>query len=162
MGDREAALLGQRGRAHLVDGLREEGAQDSFEHRRGEGCRGLFRHLSGVGDLDLLRRRRRLAFQGQLAAQRAHLLAQAQERTQPLEDLSGHAGHVHRVADGAGGQVVDHRLADDGRDVLLRVLGRPAQVRSADEVGAGEERVVRRRRLLLEDVQRRAAQLPRL
>src|SRR6266849_7945867 len=162
LGDGEAPLLGQRRRAHLVDRLGQEGAQDSLEHGGGERRGRLLRHLSGVGDLDLLRRGGGLAFQRKLRAERAHLLAEPEERTQTLEDFPGDAGHVHRVADGAAGQVVHHRLADDGGHVLLRVRGRPAQVRSADEVGAGEERVAFGRRLLLEDVERGAAQLARL
>ena len=96
-----------------------------------------------------------------LSSARAELRRQAEVRPQPLHHLAGHGRHVHRVADGSGGQVFDHRLADDQGHVLLRVLRAPAQVRGGDEVRQGQQGI-RARRLLLENVSGRSGQPARL
>src|SRR5438874_630019 len=153
LGDGEAALPGEGGRGDLVDGLREEVPQDAFENRGGEAADGLRGDLAGVDDLH----RFRGALEGKLPRERADLLAQPQERPEPLQHLGGNARDVDGVPDGAGGEVLDHRVADDGGDVLLGVLGGSTEMRRADEVRALEERMIAGRRLLFEDVERGAS-----
>ena len=60
--------------------------------------------------------------------------------------------------DRAGQQEIRHLLGDLQRDVLLRLGGRGAEMRRGDDIVAAEQRIFRRR-LLDEDVDRRAGDL---
>ena len=55
--------------------------------------------------------------------------------------FGGDRGEVDRVGDRAAHQIVRHLLGDLQRDVLLRLVGRGAEVRRRDEVGRAEQRI---------------------
>src|SRR3546814_6382930 len=69
---------------------------------------------------------------------------------------SSDLGHVERVDDPAGEEIVADLLGDLDRDIDLRFVGRRAEVRGADEVRRAEQRMVGRRRFGLEHVERGA------
>ena len=92
---------------------------------------------------------------GELAGERAELLGEVEVGRQPRRILGRDVGHVERVRDRAGQQVVRHLLGDLQRHVLLRLDGRGAEMRRADEVGRAEQHVGLGR-LLDEDVEARA------
>src|SRR3546814_10550560 len=75
--------------------------------------------------------------------------------------LGRQAGDVERIGDAAGEEVIADLFRDLDRDIDLRLVGRGAEVRGADEVGGAEQRIVRRRRLLREHVERRARRVDR-
>ncbi len=96
--------------------------------------------------------------------------ARRDEGRQPRRFLGRDRRHVERVGDRAGEQVVGHLLGDLQGDVLLRLAGRGAQVRRADDVRRGrtaafslagslDEHVERRRRATLPDFERRGERL---
>src|SRR3546814_15457329 len=76
--------------------------------------------------------------------------------------LGRQAGDVERIGDAAGEEVIADLFRDLDRDIDLRLVGRGAEVRGADEVGGAEQRIVRRRRLLREHVERRARDMARI
>ena len=82
-------------------------------------------------------------------------LGELDEGRQLRQDLGRHHRRVDRRRGQLALQRLDDRLGDLDADVVLRLGGRRAQVRRADDVGPLGERVVRRRGLLLEHVEGR-------
>ena len=70
-----------------------------------------------------------------------------------------HGRHVDREADGAARQVVDEQLGRLDGDGGLRLDRRGAEVRRQDDIGHLQKRMVRRRRLLHENVEGGAGQV---
>ena len=133
----------------------------SCEHRpqqagdRGRGQRlGVHRRDHAfVGDLHLLD-----AGLGELAGERAELFGKRDEGFEFRRFLGADRGEIDGVGDGAAQQIIRHLLGDLQRDVFLRLHGRGAQMRRADDVRQREQRALRRR-LLAKHVDRRAGDL---
>ena len=139
--DDDAALLGDDRRRDHVDVLQHR-PQQAGDRRRGQRLGVHLRDRALVGDLHLAD-----AGFGELAGERAELLGERDERLQPRRFLGGDRGEVDRVGDRAAQQIIRHLLGDLQRDVLLRLGGRGAEMRRADDVGQAEQRILGRRLL---------------
>ncbi len=125
-----------------------------MQHRRGQRLHVVIGDLARVLDVDFAgSARRHLRLQG------AELLAEGQVRSEHGEQLGGERRHVDRRAHLAARQEVDDLLGDGDRDVDLRLVGRGAEVRRATTPSRAQQRVVLRRRLFREDVERGAGDL---
>ena len=132
----DAALARDDRRVDHVD-RGHEGLQQALQHDRGERpCV----HRRGVA---LIFDRRRLeAGLGELTGEAAELLGELHIGLQARHLFRADGGHVERVGDGAGEQIVAHLLGHLDRDVLLRLRGRGAEMRRADHLIEREERIV--------------------
>ena len=93
----------------------------------------------------------------QLRLQAAEALAEVRYGPQHLELLGAQRRHVHGVASDVvtpGNATICSAIATETRDLRLR--GRGAEMRRADHLVELEQRMIGRRRLLLEDVERGA------
>ncbi len=68
-------------------------------------------------------------------------------------------GHVDGEADRSLGEIIDEQLGRFQGDRFLRLGGRGAQVRRDDDVGQLQQRMIGRRRLLHEHVERRPGEM---
>ena len=89
----------------------------------------------------------------ELADEAAELFGEAHIGAQLRRFLGRQAGDVERVGDAAGEEVIRQLLGDLNGDIDLRLVGRRAEVRRADEVRRSEQRVIGRRRLGREHVE---------
>ena len=113
----------------------EKRAHQSGEHRGGDR---LDVELGGGAfdlDGDLVE-----AAMGELSDQAAELFRQRHVRPQLRRFLGAERRHVERIGDAAVDQVVGHLLGHLQRDIYLRLIGRGAEVRGADEIGGSEQR----------------------
>ncbi|MCX5738171.1 MAG: hypothetical protein NTZ61_06690, partial [Proteobacteria bacterium] len=152
----DAVLARDARRIHHVDAIRHR-LEQALQHRDGDRRDAQIGDAAGVLDLDLLD----LAG-AELALEAAELLAEQQVRPQLRQQFGRHRRHVHAVAHFAVEQEVAHLLGHLDRYVQLRLFGRSAEVRRADHLWMQHQRVILRRRFLLEDVEPRAAHLPAL
>ena len=96
-----------------------------------------------------------------LSDEASELLGKRHIGPQPRCFLGRKRRHVHGIGDPAEQQEICHLLGDLDRDIHLRLVGRSAKVRSADQVRRSEQRILVSR-LLDEDVKRRPCDVPAL
>ena len=97
-----------------------------------------------------------------LREEAAHRLGEPDPGYLLLVGLGVHGRQVHRVHDDTPQQRVGDLVGDGERDGRLGLVGRRAQMGRHDHLLELEERVIGRRRLLLEDIERGAGDAARL
>ena len=142
-----------RPRVDRVDALGAEAAEKRRQERGGQHRAVVIGDLAGVVDVDS---RRRLP--PDLGVETADALGNRDERSQERHGLRKGDGSIEREAGQAAVEDRDHLLGDLECHADLRFLGRGTQVRRRDHLRHRQQRVLPRR-LLLEDVDRRAGDL---
>ena len=94
-----------------------------------------------------------------LPLKQSELFAERDVRPDDRQQLGAQRRHVHRAAHRAVLQVINHLFGDHRGDAQLRLGGRSAEVRRGDDLIKAEQRIIGRRRLFLEHVERRTGDL---
>ena len=156
LGDADSALARDEGRADIVEILVEKAAQQSLQRRRRDRFGLEPRGLASQADRDLHWR-----LGDELRGKAAQPLGQPQMRSERFQLLGRERRHIDRMADHAIDEKFGSLLRDVDRDLDLRLVGRRAQMGRRDHVVEAQQRMVFRRRLFDEHVERRARDLTR-
>src|SRR5262249_34981645 len=123
--------------------------QQPCQHRLGYGARVLLSDFAGILDVDFTD-----IMAANLPLKQPELFTKRDVGTDRRQGLGGHRGNIDRATDGAALEVVNELLGENGRDADLRLLGRGSKVGRQDYLIESEQRMVRRERFLLENIER--------
>ncbi|MCG3162255.1 MAG: hypothetical protein JMDDDDMK_03496 [Acidobacteria bacterium] len=154
-GHAQSALFGDHRGVDLIDAgadLFEQSGQNSLSDR----AHVEIGHFAAVTDLNFADR-----LVEELGLEIAELFTERQIRLHRFERFSGNRRDVDRACDCASQQEVRHRLRDRNGDRFLSLVRRSAQVRRDDHFVERQQRMIRRHRLLLENIERGSRDLAR-